>query len=43
MAGTEHGYIIGILLHFIECDLFGDFHAGSGGTSTFDLAEKAKL
>jgi hypothetical protein len=43
MAGTEHGYIIGILLHIVECNLPSHFHAGFSGTSMFDLAEEAQL
>jgi hypothetical protein len=34
MAGTEYGYIIGILLYIVERGVLGDFHAGFGGTST---------
>lgn len=37
VAGTEYGHIVGIFFHPVECDLFGDFHAGSSGTSTYYL------
>jgi hypothetical protein len=35
MAGAQYGYIIRVLFHPVECDLFGDFYAGFRGTSTF--------
>ena len=40
MARTEYGYASGVLLHFDECDLPGDFHAGFSWTSTYLAAER---
>ena len=35
MAGTEYGYVAGILLHSHECYLSGDMDAGFGRTGSF--------
>lgn len=37
MACAEYGDLVGVFLHIIECDMFGDFHAGFGGTGMFGV------
>jgi hypothetical protein len=35
MACAKYGHFIGIFLHSFKCYMFGDIHAGFGGTSMF--------
>jgi hypothetical protein len=43
MVGAEHGDPSGLLLHIVERDLLGGFHAGFSRSSRFDLVEYEKL